>query len=150
MSLRKQRADNTEEESCSLSVQSWMELTDDAIRVVVVDSPNSNCDHFGVDATVRTGAGGTRLATLVVQSPHMDTSFSIVAPYVRPAARESIWPTAAPHVFPEALPFRELPEGFEQTVQLRWWDGDLQFTVEAPGCESIAVVCDNVACDVEQ
>ena len=127
----------------------WMELTDDVIRVVVVDSPIANCDHFGVDATVQTGADGTHLATFVIQSPHPDTSFSIVEPYVRPEARGSMWPTAATHVFPETLPFRELPDGFEQTVRLRWWEGDLRMTVQAPDCDPIGVHCDEVACEVE-
>ncbi len=127
----------------------WMELSDEAIRVVVVDSPIANCDHFRVDATVRAGVDGAHLATFVIQSPHPDTSFSIVEPYVRPEARGSMWPTAATHVFPETLPFRELPDGFEQTVRLRWWEGDLGMTVAAPDCEPIRVHCDGVACEVE-
>ena len=127
----------------------WMELSDEAIRVVVVDSPIANCDHFRVDATVQAGADGTHLAMFVIQSPHPDTSFSIVEPYVRPEARGSMWPTAATHVFPETLPFRELPDGFEQTVRLRWWEGDLRMTVQAPDCEPIGVHCDGVACEVE-
>ena len=127
----------------------WMEVSDKAIRVVVVDSPIANCDHFRIDATVRTGADGTRLATFVIQSPHPDASLSFAAPYVRPEGWDSMWPTAATHVFPEALPFRELPDGFEQTVRLRWWEGDLGMTVQASDCEPIEVHCDGVACEVE-
>ena len=57
--------------------------------------------------------------------------------------------SGASYVFPEAFPYQEMPDGFEQIARLRWWDEELRFTVEAPGCDPIEMVCDELGCDVE-
>ena len=51
-------------------------------------------------------------------------------------------------MFPERLLLRPLGTGFEQEVLLRWWDGDLRLTVQAPGCEPVELHCDEFTCDV--
>ena len=126
----------------------WMALTSDPIQVVVVDSPAADCDQLAVQAVVRSGSDGARRGTFTVLSPHADTSLSFAAPYTQLEARGAFRTSAATHVFPETLAFRELPEGFEQTAGLRWWDGDLRMMVQALDCEPIEVHCDEVACQV--
>ena len=126
----------------------WVELSEEPVRVVVSDSPLAACEDLQVDAVLEERSGGTFEGTLVVQSPHPDTKVSFASPY-------AVWGgggRGAPlvtHVFPEVLNHRELSDGFEQTVRLRWWDDDLRLTVETPGCEPVEVVCDEVACEVE-
>ena len=125
---------------------SWVELSETPVRVVVVDSPAAACEDLEVLATVDRGPGAGTLGTIVIQSPHRDTSVSIAAPYlVRPTGQYPL----ATHLVPEQLPLRETADGFEQTVRLRWWGGDLRLAVEAPGCEPVQVVCDRFACSVE-
>ena len=74
---------------------------------------------------------------------------SFTSPYVERPRQAAAWRTAAAHVFPDGFAYQEMPAGFEQTLRLSWWDQDLVFTVEAPGCEAVEVVCDNVRCEVE-
>ena len=128
---------------------SWIEVSEEPVRVVVVDSPVAACEELRVDARLENRSGALREGTFVIQSPHPDTKVSFASPYVAPAGYGTRSPTFATHVFPEELPFRETPDGFEQTVRLRWWDDDLRFTVETPGCEPVEVVCDDVRCEVE-
>ena len=126
----------------------WMELAKEAVRITVVDSPAAACEDLWVNALLDRPSGDERRGNFTIQAPHPDTSVSWAEPYVNRTGSEAIWPTLATHVFPERLPFRELPDGFEQEVRLRWWDGDLRWTIQAPGCEPVELHCDEFTCDV--
>ena len=127
---------------------SWIEVSEEPVRVVVVDSPVAACEALRVEARLNGRSAARYEGTFVVQSPHPDTTLSFASPYAAPGGGGGGTPLAT-HVFPEVLAHRELPDGFEQTVRLRWWDDDLRFTVETPGCEPVEVVCDDVRCEVE-
>ena len=129
---------------------SWMEIVPDEISLVVVDSPAADCSRLAVDGAIRQVTGGSVRGTVTIQAPHPDTSLNFISPYVERPRQAATWRTAAAYVFPEALPYQEMPEGFEQTVRLRWWDQDLRLTVEAPGCEPIEMVCGESGCEVEE
>lgn len=126
----------------------WMELSEEPLRVTVLDSPSAACEDLRVHASLDRVSDGVRHGTFRIQAPHPDTALSWVEPYVNRTAWDLIWFSVAPHVFPERLLFRELRDGFEQEVRLRWWDGDLRWTIEAPGCEPIELHCDEFTCAV--
>ena len=126
----------------------WMELSETPLRVTVVDSPAAACEDLWVDASLDRVSDGVRHGTFRIQAPHPDTWVSWAEPYVNRTGFTLVWPTVATHVFPERLPFRELADGFEQEVRLRWWEGDLRLTIGAPGCEPIELHCDEFTCDV--
>ena len=113
----------------------WIELSDEPIRVTVLDSPGAACEDLRVEVSLARTSGTMRRGTFRIQAAHPDTSMSWEAPYVDRTSSRPIWRTVAPHVFPERLLLRPLGTGFEQEVRLRWWDGDLRLTVQAPGCE---------------
>ena len=128
---------------------SWVELSETPVRVVVTDSPAAACDDLQVTAALdrrpEYGPEYGMLGTIVIWSPHQDTSLSFAGPYVERVGHRPM----ATDIFPEELPLRETSAGFEQTVRLRWWDGDLRFVVEVPGCDPVPVVCDSVTCHVQ-
>ena len=125
---------------------SWMELSDEPVQVMVLDSPVAACEDLRVDASLERASDGTKRGIFRIQAPHPATSVSWAAPYVwRGNSPEG--PTMT-QVFPEELPFREVGDGFEQEVRLRWWDDDLRLTVQAPGCEPVELHCDEFTCDV--
>ena len=126
----------------------WMELSEEPIRVTVLDSPGAACEDLGVDASLARTSGTARRGTFRIQAPHPDTSVSWEAPYVDRTAADPVWRTVATHVFPERLVLRPLGTGFEQEVRLRWWDGDLRLTVQAPGCEPVELHCGRFNCKV--
>ena len=125
----------------------WMELAKEAVRITIVDSPAAACEDLWVNALLDRPSGDERRGNFTIQAPHPDTSVSWAEPYVN-RGFGLVWPTLATHVFPERLPFRELPDGFEQEVRLRWWDGDLRWTIQAPGCKPVELHCDEFTCDV--
>ena len=127
----------------------WMEIVTDPVSLVVADSPAADCAQLAVDAGIRQRTGGRVRGDFVIQAPHPDTVVSFTSPYVERPRQAAVWRTAAAHLFPEGLGYREMPVGFEQTVRLSWWDEDLVFIVEAPGCEPLQVVCDDTRCEVE-
>ena len=126
----------------------WMELSETPLRVTVVDSPAAACEDLRVDASLDRVSDGVRRGTFRIQAPHPDTWVSWAEPYVIRTGFQLIWHSVAPHVFPERMPFRELSDGFEQEVRLRWWEGDLRLTIGAPGCEPIELHCDEFTCDI--
>ena len=126
----------------------WIELSEEPIRVTVLDSPGAACEDLRVDASLARTSGTMRRGTFRIQAAHPDTSVSWEAPYVDRTAFRPIWRTVATHVFPERLLLRPLGTGFEQEVLLRWWDGDLRVTLQAPGCEPVELHCDEFNCDV--
>ena len=125
---------------------SWVELSEEPVRVVVVDSARGACEDLDVTAVASQSSGNLRRGTFVIRSPAADTALSFAAPY---ALRQEGRNPVATHVFPEELPLRETPDGFEQTVVLWWWGDDLRMTVEAPGCEPVEVRCISQFCGVE-
>ena len=126
----------------------WIELSEEPIRVTVLDSPGAACEDLRVEVSLARTSGTMRRGTFRIQAAHPDTSVSWEAPYVDRTAFRPIWRTVATHVFPERLLLRPLGRGFEQEVRLRWWDGDLRLTVQAPGCEAVELHCDEFNCDV--
>ena len=126
----------------------WIELSEEPIRVTVLDSPGAACEDLRVDASLARTSGTMRRGTFRIQAAHPDTSVSWAAPYVDRTSSHPVWRTVATHVFPERLLLRPLGTGFEQEVRLRWWDGDLRLTVQAPGCEPVELHCDEFNCDV--
>lgn len=127
---------------------SWAELSEEPLRVTVLDSLSANCEDLRVIPSLDRVSDGVRYGTFRIQAPHPDTALSWVEPYVNRTGSDPTWFGVAPHVFPERLLFRELRDGFEQEVRLRWWDGDLRWTIEAPGCEPIELHCDEFTCAV--
>ena len=123
----------------------WMELSDDGIRVTVLDSPPAGCEDLRIDASLDRTSGRMRRGTFRIQAPHPATSVSWAGPYLDPTGQGR---TMITHLFPERLPFRGIARGFEQEVRLRWWDGDLRLTVQAPGCEPVELHCDEFTCEV--
>ena len=126
----------------------WIELSEEPIRVTVLDSPGAACEDLRVEVSLARTSGTMRRGTFRIQAAHPDTSVSWAAPYVDRTSSHPVWRTVAPHVFPERLLLRPLGTGFEQEVRLRWWDGDLRLTVQAPGCEPVELHCDEFNCDV--
>ena len=127
----------------------WIELSDEPIRVTVLDSPGAACEDLRVEVSLARTSGTMRRGTFRIQAAHPDTSVSWEAPYVDRTSSHPVWRTVATHVFPERLLLRPLGTGFEQEVRLRWWDGDLRLTVQAPGCEPVELHCDEFTCDVQ-
>ena len=128
----------------------WMEIVTDPVSLVVVDSPAADCSRLAVDGAIRQVTGGSVRGTVTIQAPHPDTSLNFISPYVERPRQAATWRTAAAYVFPEALPYQEMPEGFEQTVRTSAGGiEDLRLTVEAPGCDPIELVCDELGCDLE-
>ena len=127
----------------------WMEIVTDAVLLTVRDAPAADCAVLAVDGSVRQRSGRRTTGDFVIQSAHPDASVSFISPYLERESRRSPWRNAAANIFPDALPYRGMPEGFEQTVRLRWWDGDLRFRLTAPGCEPVEMVCAGIVCGVE-
>ena len=124
----------------------WAELSEDPLRVTVLDSPAATCEDLRVTASLDPVSDGVRRGTFWIQAPHLDTSVSWADPYEN-LTGDDRWPAVALYVSPERLPFRELPRGFEQEVGLRWWASDLRWTIQAPGCEPFELHCDEFTCD---
>ncbi len=120
-------------------------LADDALRVVVVDSPPVRCG--GLDVTARFGgseARRMRTGEITLAASHPDASVSMVHPYETKIDIDDFPHPPASSLFTTGFAATGTGDGFRATIPFRWTDFNrVELDARLPGCPPVTVRCDD-------
>lgn len=122
-----------------------MTLADDALRVVVVDSPPVRCGELAVTARFG-GSDSDFMSTgqMTLSASHPDASVSMVHPYETKIAIGDFPYPPASSLFTTGFAATDTGSGFRAAIPFRWFNlNRVELDARLPGCPPVTVRCDD-------